>query len=144
MIYKVLFFITIFLSSLSLSSQNSIFWEITSPNNKEKSYLLGTYHTLGNHFVDSLPIIKEKLYQTQLAIFECIDGDKSEFDKIILRRKNNYDYLEELDSNYIDKLDSLLKDWEIPLSKLKPYELVVKLQNLYTISHCDNVLLTDT
>lgn len=127
-----------------LKSQNSIFWEVTSPKNGVKSYLLGTYHTLGNHFVDSLPNIKEKLYQSELAVFECVDGDKSVYNEIVMKRKENFQYKDELDSIYLIKIDSLLKDWEIPIAKLKPYELVIKLQYLFTESHCNNIISTDT
>src|SRR5882762_6749574 len=38
-------------------NQHTILWRVTQPGNEHVSYLLGTYHTFGNTFVESFPAI---------------------------------------------------------------------------------------
>lgn len=54
-------------------SQNTILWKVTDTINNKTSFIVGTFHQLGNSFVDSIPEIKESLMGSDLAIFESID-----------------------------------------------------------------------
>ena len=59
--------------------QNTILWKITDTINNRTSIILGTFHQFGNSFVDSIPEIKENLYNSELAIFESIDNKDGKF-----------------------------------------------------------------
>lgn len=56
-------------------AQNTILWSVKSYTGKE-SYLLGTYHQMGNSFIDSLPEIKNALINSEVAIFESTNQKK--------------------------------------------------------------------
>ena len=48
--FTFLFFLLI---NSPLFSQHTILWKITKDGSEQQSYLLGTYHQLGSHFLDS-------------------------------------------------------------------------------------------
>ena len=123
-------------------AQNTILWEVKDTVQNKTSWLLGTYHQLGNHFVDSLPVIKEKLRASDLAIFESIDGQATK--DYIFERQTDLSFQKDLKKGYAEKLISLSKEWLYPLEKLKPSEVLIKLQQEYYTSHCQNVMETDT
>lgn len=67
-------FIPLLLGILHLQAQQSkptILWKIVSPNNPDKiSYLLGSDHRYGETFLNSLPVIKEKIMQAEIVMSE--------------------------------------------------------------------------
>ena len=66
--------ILIFLTFSQLAiSQNTILWQITDTINNKTSFVVGTFHQFGNSFVDSIPEIKESMFNSELAVFESID-----------------------------------------------------------------------
>lgn len=69
-------FLLFILMNSTLFSQHTILWKITKDGSEQQSYLLGTYHQLGAHFLDSFPLIKTKLLETDLAIFESLQLTK--------------------------------------------------------------------
>ncbi|QCK15632.1 hypothetical protein DCC35_13205 [Mangrovivirga cuniculi] len=52
--------------------QNTIIWKVSDTLNQKTSFIIGTHHQFGNSFVDSIPVIKELLYSSELAVFESI------------------------------------------------------------------------
>ena len=79
--------IILFLTIAQLSfSQNTILWKVTNTINNKTSIIVGTFHQFGNSFVDSIPELKENLYNSELAIFESIDY-KDQTQKIINSRE---------------------------------------------------------
>lgn len=74
---KYFFIIVLSFCTIHLSAQNTILWKVTNANNQNVSYLLGTNHIIGNSFVDSYPVIKEKLISSDVLITETeLDVDK--------------------------------------------------------------------
>jgi hypothetical protein len=67
--------LSILLLSNICYSQNTIIWEITDAMNSKKSFIVGTFHNIGNSFVDSIPVLKAALLNSDVAIFESIDDE---------------------------------------------------------------------
>jgi uncharacterized protein len=143
MMRKFALLFTLFLPfSGNVSGQNTILWSVTDTASKNTSFLLGTYHQIGNSFVDSLPEIQEALFSTNVAIFESIDnGEKVR--AYLNSRSDNSEYLTNLKKSDITFLQSLASDWAVPISKLKPLELLTKLQQVYFETQCGSVKPTD-
>ncbi|MEI9956342.1 MAG: TraB/GumN family protein [Ferruginibacter sp.] len=111
-------------------------WKITSTKTQTVSYLLGTNHLFGESFVDSFPVIKEKILASNLVITETkMDRDaitasyntRTSSDSINL-------VLSKEDINYITELFN--KKNTVPLTKFSPGELVIKLQAYYPKFRC--------
>ena len=145
-IFVLLLFITLDIKSQesnpSPSYRSTILWQIRDTVHQTTSYLLGTYHQLGNHFVDAFPLIKTKLLESDIAIFESVDTIKRT--DVILDRPEDFGYRTKLSSKYLDKIEALATGWKYPLSKLTPTEVLAKLQQDYYRTHCGNVLPDDT
>ncbi len=133
----------IFFLGTSLSAQKTILWSIKSPSNDKISYLLGTFHQLGNSFVDSIPEIEKKLKSSELAIFESID-DPSRITNQINVREDNKETIHFIESNDFLILKELAKNWKVHLNKLTSTEIILKLQQSLPSVICDNVKETDT
>jgi len=140
---KFVILLTLFLPfSGNVFGQNTILWSVTDTASKNTSFLLGTYHQIGNSFVDSLPEIQNALFSSNLAIFESIDnGEKIR--AYLNGRNDNLEYLNNLKKSDIKFLQSLASDWAVPISKLKPMELLTKLQQVYFETQCGSVKPTD-
>ncbi|HXH99183.1 MAG TPA: TraB/GumN family protein [Sphingobacteriaceae bacterium] len=76
---KIYFLIVFTLSFLRLSAQqnlqyakdsNSLLWEISGKNLKDTSYLFGTYHFVGQTFIDTLPAIYKVFKQAKIIVGE--------------------------------------------------------------------------
>jgi uncharacterized protein YbaP (TraB family) len=137
---KVYTFLLCFLC-LNGFSQNTILWEVKDTLHHKTSYLLGTYHQLGNHFADGHPVIAEKLLGSEVAIFESL----SEVDvtPTILARPASEAFKKELGRKSASQLIELAKNWKYPPEKLRPEEIVFKLYQSYYQTHCGNILATD-
>lgn len=123
--------------------QNTILWEIKSPSGEQTSYMLGTYHQMGNSFVDSLPIIKEKMLKSDLAIFESIEDDEIGFE-IVNARQQSFELNKHFKKKELEYLKQIAKNWRIDLYKYQPTELLMKLQQVFYTTNCGNVKETDT
>ncbi len=123
--------------------QNTILWKITNANSKYTSYLLGSNHLFGSSFVDSYPIIKEKLSSCDLVITE------TEINRIkIAEYYNSRNYLDTL-SSILSKEDlnfvsSIFKSKGINVLKLTPGELYIKLLNYVPKYKCKELFQTDS
>lgn len=125
-------------------AQNTILWSIKSPNSEKTSYVLGTFHHLGNSFVDEKPIIKELLSNSNLAIFECIEDRKANIDDVMLGRTDDFTYKEVLSKEDVATIENMITDWKIPISKYKPAELFARIQQKYVKDNCGTIKPTDT
>jgi uncharacterized protein len=135
---------TIVISSLSgvVYGQNTIMWKVTHPQTFKVSYLLGTYHYLGNTFVDSLEIIKEKLLASEIGVFESV-GSLEERIAMLNRRSASDDIEKGLRKSDLKFLKAYASDWKVDLYKLRPSELILKLSQDYFIKHCSNIKSED-
>ncbi|MDX2361399.1 MAG: TraB/GumN family protein [Crocinitomicaceae bacterium] len=127
----------------SFNSARTILWSVKDSVSNRTSYLLGTYHQIGNSFVDSLTKIQDALFSTDLAIFESIDNGEN-VRAYLNSRDESQEYLTALKKSDIEFLQSFAADWGVPVSKLKPLELLTKLQQVYFETQCGSVKATDT
>lgn len=130
--------------SISLTfAQNTILWTVKKEGNPHTSYLLGTYHQMGNSYVDSLKTVTRALKSSQLAVFENIDtGEK--LANFLNSRPENFSYKEKLSKKYLKDLEEIAKNWAVPVSKLSPPELRLKLEQVYYETQCGTIKPTDT
>lgn len=124
------------------SAQNTILWTVKKEGNPHTSYLLGTYHQMGNSYVDSLKTVTRALQSSQLAIFENIDTGEKLAD-FLNSRPENFTYKEKLSKKYLKDLEEIAKNWAVPVSKLSPPELRLKLEQVY-YEQCGTIKPTDT
>lgn len=52
--------------------ENSVFWEISGNGLKKPSYLFGTFHLMGNLYVDSLTNVMNKFGQSEAVVGELV------------------------------------------------------------------------
>lgn len=123
-------------------AQNTILWKIKHPDSETKSYLIGTFHQIGNSFIDSIPKIKELLYSSDLAFFESIDSS-DRLRTMLNNRENQFEYREEFRRRDVKFLEKYSEDWTVPISKLTPIELNIKLSQEYILSTCGTAQPTD-
>lgn len=134
MLLKNLLLTALILCSLLSFGQNTILWKVTKPESKNISYLLGTAHFFGNSFVDSFPIIREKLKASDVVITEA------KFD-----RQNGLDYYNSrptstslssvLSQDDITYINTVFKPG-IDINKFSPGELLIKLYTSYPKYKC--------
>lgn len=123
-------------------AQNTILWSVHSPETNHVSYLLGTFHQMGNGFVDSIPEIKTALSSAELAIFETTNAG-GEVSKLMNLREDDYEYKSVLKKSDLAYLDEISSDWTVPISKVTPIELLIKLRQTYDETQCGTVKPTD-
>lgn len=75
-------------------AQNTILWSIKKPNSDKTSYILGTFHQMGNSFVDGKPLIKEVLSKSELVIFESVEDKNESVVNVMLNRADDFSYRE--------------------------------------------------
>lgn len=137
--------LSIFLLSIqSLFAQETILWKVERPGSQNVSYLLGTLHQVGNSFVDERPIIKSLLLRSNIAVFESVEDKKKTIIDVMNSRPDNYSYRQDLDKKDVQYLESISGDWTVPLSKVSPAELAVKLEQLYVLEVCETTKPSDT
>ncbi|KQK25141.1 hypothetical protein AR438_12600 [Chryseobacterium aquaticum] len=133
-----------FILSLNFAlAQNTILWTIKKDGNPHTSYLLGTYHQMGNSYVDSLTAVTRALKSSDIAIFENTDiGDG--LANYLNSRKEDFTYKEKLDKKHLAYLGDISEKWKVPVSKLSPSELLLKIQQTYLETQCGTVKSTDS
>ncbi|MDF2551284.1 MAG: hypothetical protein K0R77_559 [Chryseobacterium sp.] len=137
-------FLLFLILSLNLSfAQNTILWTIKKEGNPNVSYLLGTYHQMGNSYIDSLKTLIRSLKSSKVAIFENIDTGEN-LAKYLNAREENFTYKQKLDKNHLKFLEEIAQKWTVPISKLSPPELLLKLQQTYLETQCGTVKNSDT
>lgn len=124
-------------------AQRTILWRVTDTMQHKTSYLLGTHHYMGNGFVDSLTPIRKHLMEAELAIFETAEtGDQVTV--VMNQRKPDYAIKRVLDKDAIRQLELISKDWRVPLYKLQPVELLLKLRAQFYQRVCGSMQPKDT
>lgn len=130
--------ILILATMVMANAQNTILWRVTDSVSQNTSFILGTFHQMGNSFADSLPVISSSLYQSDVAIFESIDPvEKTR--KQIMNRPSSPAIEKALGPKYFSQLQNISRSWEVDLHKLKPVELRWKLQQEYQKIKCKTV-----
>jgi uncharacterized protein YbaP (TraB family) len=117
-------------------AQRTILWEVNDTVNHKRSYLLGTYHYMGNTFVDSIPAIRKALLASELAVFESLE-DGSALVEQMKKRKPSNKLKKILDKNDIKTLEALSKDWNISPYALEPVELIIELRASFLQRVCN-------
>lgn len=138
-LFLILFF---HFSWINTFAQNTILWTVEHPKYQTKSYLLGSYHQMGNSFVDSIPKIKSALLSSEFAIFETTSAG-GKVSEQMNKRKTNFEYKTVLKRKDLIYLERISSEWNVPLSKVYPIELLIKLKQTYTEKICGTVKSTD-
>lgn len=125
-------------------AQNTILWSVKKPNLENTSYILGTFHQMGNSFVDEKPLIKELISKSELVIFESIENKQEKIIDVMLKRADDYSYRELLYKEDVDFLENYTKEWSVPLSKQKPGEFIIKFLQEITKKYCGTIKISDT
>ena len=131
------------LITLKTSAQNTILWSIKDVNGGKTSFILGTYHQMGNSFVDSLPIIKEKLLESDVAIFESVD-DNNILAQQINNRPINQRTMDFIKDSKFDEFKNVSKNWSVDINKLTPAEIIIKLNQSLPRILCETSKPSDT
>ncbi len=72
---KLLLLCTVLSSGLFSYAQNTFLWRIENPKNSHVSYLNGTNHLLTDHYLESFPIISQKMSEAETVVFELDQDD---------------------------------------------------------------------
>jgi uncharacterized protein YbaP (TraB family) len=131
-------------SNFVLIAQKTNLWKITNPKSQKVSYLFGTFHQMGNSYIDGKPFIKDALLKSDLAIFESVEDKKEKIQNVMNSRKEDFSYRDSLDKGDVAFLDNYSMGWAAPISKQKPAELLVKLQQTFVEQNCGTVKPSDT
>lgn len=134
--------ISLFFCATFSFGQNTILWKVTNPNNKNISYLLGTYHQFGESFIDSFPVIKEKLQASDLIITE-VKVDRAKWAELYNARPSSDTLFTILSKKDIDFITDILKKGQVDILKYTPGELIAKLQSNFPITICNAINKAD-
>jgi len=117
-LFSLFLFLAVSVAAQSPNSkiENSLFWEVRGKNLKEPSYLFGTFHLLGNEFVDSLSQVKAKFNESKIVVGEML-MDSSMMMKLMMAAQLQGTTLDKLLSAEDYKLTS---EW---LKELSGYDL---------------------
>lgn len=126
----------------SLNGQNTIMWQVSHPNSTHQSYLFGTFHQIGNSFIDSFPIVIKHLKNADVAFFESVE-DINKLRATLNDRPARFTYQDELAKSDVKFLEEFSSEWHVPLSKLTPIEIYIKLSQQYITQICGTVHPTD-
>lgn len=115
--------------------QNSVLWKVTNKNTALTSFILGTYHLAGQEFVNSHPIILEKMKAADLVITET-EINRSKFSAYYNLRPSSDMLPTILSPEDLAYLKEIFADEKIDLEKYTPAELLLKLQVYYPKYRC--------
>ena len=124
------------------SGQRTILWEVIDTKSGNQSFIVGTFHNLGNSFVDSIPVLAATLKRSEIAIFESID-DVSKLRETLQKRNKQKTINRLLSREDLIKLNELSKDWKVSYEFLKPIELLITLRKEFQLLKCKTVKPTD-
>ena len=131
-----------FFFSVFTYGQKTILWKISSKQGHTVSYLLGTNHIFGESFVDSFPVIKEKVLASNLIITET-KMDRGAITASYNTRPASDSINLVLSKEDVEYISELFKRNRITISKFSPGELVIKLQTYYPRFKCSAVNKND-
>jgi uncharacterized protein YbaP (TraB family) len=127
----------------TVNAQKTIIWKVTSEEDTSISHIIGTFHIIGNSFIDSIPAIIESIKSANTVIFESID-DKNQMISDINNRPISNEFSEHLSKKEQSLLLALSQEWIIDYRKLTSIELYLKLQQEYIKSVCKTVGANDS
>jgi uncharacterized protein YbaP (TraB family) len=134
--------VILFILNLGLAhttfAQSTILWKVVHQQTNKESFLLGTLHQMGNSFVDSIPIIADKLKVSEIAIFETFNHSERIKERLN-SRSHNYEYKEVLKQKEIEYIQNLFDSLGVPISKLSPIEALIKMDQIYVETICGTV-----
>ncbi|WP_426477509.1 TraB/GumN family protein [Chryseobacterium sp. CBSDS_008] len=136
--------VILFFNIQYMYAQKTILWKVEKEGTGKISYLLGTMHQVGNSFIDERSKIKELLLQSKIAVFESVEDKKTTIIDVMNKRTDDFSYRDNLDKKDVQFLESAASDWTVPVRKLSPAELAVKLEQLYVLDVCETAKQTDT
>ncbi|MBS1512406.1 MAG: TraB/GumN family protein [Bacteroidetes bacterium] len=126
------FFLLLFTTAFS---QNTILWKITNTNTEHTSYLLGTNHLFGESFVDSFPVIREKIQASDMVITETAMNRKN-IDSIYKDKPESDSAYMVLSQDDATLMNDIFKKNVSYIKRLTPGELYLKLQIACIYSIC--------
>ncbi|RYD56216.1 MAG: TraB/GumN family protein [Sphingobacteriales bacterium] len=141
-IYSILLLLA--LQCTSAFAQKTILWKVTIPSSQKTSYLLGSFHQMGNSFVDEKHVIKDLMLASDIVIFEAIEDPRKMITAVMKARPDDFSYRQHIDSADVNFLESYAANWPVPISKLKPGEMIIKLQQTFVEQNCGTIKPSDT
>jgi uncharacterized protein YbaP (TraB family) len=123
-------------------AQNTILWKVTKAESSKVSYLLGTYHFFGNSFVDSLPVIREKLNACDLVVTE-VKIDRARTIAYYNSRPSSTELSAALSEDDFNYIATLFKNSGVDITKFSPGELFVRLSAAYPKFKCSVINAND-
>ena len=110
----------------------TVLFQVTTPDSAHTSYLFGTHHAFGESFLDSLPVVREKLFLCRELIVESVQsaGDLAN------ARTTTTDwtrYLGRADLAYVREVFSA---GNVDLDRLTPAELHATLMRYHNMRVC--------
>ena len=130
------------LFSVLAYGQQTILWKVSHPASPNTSYLLGTYHLFGNSFVDSFPVIREKIGACSIVITET-EINRAAAAAYYNARPASDTLTSVLSQEDMDLLRNIFRNGQIDLLKFTPGELFARLQAFYPKYKCEVVSKSD-
>ena len=133
---KYLLLLIFFINS-AISAQNTFLWRIESPKKTYVSYMMGTNHTLTSTYVDQFSIIKEKMKQAEVVVFEVDLIDKEGRKEKYLDSLPENNELKEIFSE--EQKEKLRKRFGENVLKASPLQLYGMLSGAHQAAEVDSL-----
>lgn len=137
-LFKIVSVVSIVSTTSPISAQKTVFWSVRDTVGGHSSYLLGTFHPLGNGFADSLTVVMDALIHADLGVFESLADPTGTLARINARQPSDEiaNLVSKRDYRHLTEFES---DWNVDIDKLRPAELNVKLHQVYSRRVCGGV-----
>jgi uncharacterized protein YbaP (TraB family) len=123
-------------------AQHTVLWKITRPNHPQVSWMIGTLHVLGESFIDSFPLIKDRLMASDLLVTEAPTNRQAILDAISARPAS--DTLKSMVSpQQLDQIKEIYHRSSVDIFKLTPSELILQLTVFYFEAGCHPASVND-
>jgi uncharacterized protein YbaP (TraB family) len=139
----------------SLAFSQSWLWEVSKKGIKNKSYLFGTFHDIGNWYLDSMTKVKKTISESEVVMVESIHGSTTYETSI---ETPSDEKPQAITPDILKNLSHGQKYWKnlLPDSSRKileqfvdkyqmagiylstPPEVFLAMQRYYTMDYCDN------
>ena len=134
--------ITLLSLSEPLAAQRTILWKVSKPGNAHVSYLLGTFHTLGESFIDSFPVIKDRLLSSDLYVSEALADPQAIIHDINARPESDTLRIM-VSAQQLEQIKEIYHKSSLDIFKLTPAELTEQLVVFYFQYGCHPASLAD-
>ncbi|MGV3541052.1 MAG: TraB/GumN family protein [Rufibacter sp.] len=136
--YKLFFAFCLLLLQVNAFGQKTHLFKVTAPNNGPESYILGSFPQTGGSFIDDHPVIKEKLFQSDVTIFLLL-SQPGKLREIISQREPSSDLEKNLSKSELKVISRMAGPWQPLLTKVYPLELFHLIRNEYYLTKCGGV-----